>query len=47
MAAKQGNLDRVKYLVDQGADITKRDDNGVSILSRLSPGLIAQCILHS
>ena len=40
MAAKQGNLDGVKYLVDQGADITKRDDvDGVSILSPLSPGL--------
>ena len=31
MAARQGNLDRVKYLVDQGADINKKDDDGVSI----------------
>ena len=35
MAARQGNLDRVKYPVDQGDD-----DDGVNILSRLSPGLI-------
>ena len=47
MAAKQGNLGRMKYLVDQGADISKKDDDGVSILSHLSPGLISQYILHS
>jgi len=31
MAARQGKLDRVKYLVDQGADISEKDNDGVSI----------------
>ena len=30
MAAKQGNLDEVKHLVDKGADINIKDNNGVS-----------------
>ena len=31
MAARQGNLDKVKLLVKDGADVNIQDDNGVSI----------------
>ena len=31
MAARQGNLDKVKLLVKEGADVNIQDDDGVSI----------------
>ena len=32
MAAKLGELDKVKQLVDEGADVNIQDDNGVSAM---------------
>jgi len=30
-AARRGNLDEVKFLVKEGADVNIQDDNGVSV----------------
>ena len=35
MAAKKGNLEKVKQLVDEGADINIKDNNEVSTYIRL------------
>ena len=35
MAAKQGNLEKVKQLIDEGADINIKDNNEVSTYIRL------------
>ena len=33
MAAKRGCLEIVRYLIDQGAAVNIKDDNGVNILA--------------
>ena len=37
MAAEQGNLDEVKFLVKEGADVNIQDDDGVSIYKTILP----------
>ena len=46
MAAKKGNLEKVKQLVNEGADINIKDNNEVSLLyvGRFCSQLDSKCV---